>query len=220
MARFEFGVATAVFALAVMVASPGLAKGSSGGGKAQPVPMTGSQGTLVDELVNGETTAFTLSVTYSLTSLSDGQEIKITLSGPGTGSNRLPFLASVSLNGFTSLGAPIVSLPASNYDPTGLGSQAYLTPSSVSKGGVELFESVSSFEGAFTLEADKTSGSPIGLTLTASIPAAGYGQVTLTNAYQISPISMNTAVPEPASAWLLLAGVAGLGWVARTRIRV
>ena len=193
----------------ISAASVVFAKGSSGVGKCNnplscPIVLPSSSGIQVDELVNPFTTAFVLGVAYSVQSLPAQELMSFTLSGPGSGANTLPFLASATLQ---VSGATSFSLGHSNYDSSGTGS-AYLQPVSLSQGGITVTESVSGFEGEISIQAVNRSGAPIALTLDLTIPVERQGQVTVTNLFAVS------AVPEVPVALMLLAGFVPLASVA------
>lgn len=166
-----------------------------------PTVISNGAGTLSDELVNNTFDAATLGIAYSVLQLPVGDTMSFTLAGPAYGANRLPFLTTAVLSTFDSGGASLLSLKATNFDPSGSGSDAYLTPVSLSQGGVTLDESASGFEGPLDFQVTNLSGASVRLLLDVQIHASGYGQVTVTNTYALS------AVPEPATFSLLLAGL-------------
>lgn len=214
--HLSVGLTTALMAGAVGLAN---AKGSSGPGLCQnpplncPTVISNTSGSLVDELVNGATTAVTLGIAYSVPLLPSHDVMSFALSGPGTGANLLPFLASATLYASSASGSVLFSLGSSNFDPTGRGGTAYLVPASMTQNGVTLTESVSSFEGAFSIQALNQSGTPISLKLDLTIPVSGFGQVTVTNTY------MQALVPEPSARLELAAGLGLFALVGAVRGR-
>lgn len=214
--HLSVGLVTALMTGAFGIAN---AKGSSGPGLCHnpplncPTVINNTSGTLVDELVNGATTAVTLGIAYSVPLLASDDVMSFALSGPGTGANLLPFLASATLYASSASGSALFSLGSSNFDPTGHGGTAYLVPASMTQNGVTLTESVSSFEGAFSIQALNQSGAPISLKLDLTIPVSGFGQVTVTNTY------VQTLVPEPSARLELAAGLGLLALVGAVRGR-
>lgn len=203
-------VCTAV--LLLLASGAALAKGSSGGSNpcnasplACPLALPAGSGVQVDELVNNTFDAYTLGIAYATPAIASGERMHFLLSGPGNGANLLPFLATATLNVHGASGALLFSLAASNYDPTGQGSSAYLVPQGSSLGGVSLDERVTAFEGGIAFDAVNQSGAPVSLVLDLSIPATGYGQVTVTNTYTLAPVPEPMVAPGVATGVLLLA---------------
>lgn len=188
------------------------AKGSSGPNPCTisylncPTVITGTSGSLTDELVNNSFSGATLAIAYALPSMPSGDVASFALTGPGNGANLLPFLASATLNALSATGTPLFSLSAANFDPTGNGGLP-TSPVSVTQAGVTLSAAASGFEGGLSFEAVDQSGAPIALTLDLTIPASGYGQVNVTNTYAIDSVS---PVPEPSAALEAALGLTGL----------